>query len=46
MARMNKQKKEITKNDRAVLDGLRYAINHYPLRKRIVYALRIIGGRW
>lgn len=22
------------------------AVNNQPLRKRIVYALRIIGGRW
>ena len=22
------------------------AVNNQPLRKRIIYALRIIGGRW
>ena len=46
MARMNKQKKEITKNDRAVLDGLRYALNHYTLRRRIVFAWRILRGKF
>lgn len=46
MARHNKQKKEITKNDRAIMDGLRYAINHYPLRRRIVFAWRIIRGKF
>lgn len=46
MAAHNKQKKEITKNDRAVLDGLRYALNHYPLKKRIVIAWRIIRGKF
>lgn len=46
MARMNRQKNEITKNDRAVLDGLRYALNHYPLKKRIVIAWRILRGKF
>ena len=46
MATHNKQKKEITKNDRAVLDGLRYALNHYPLRRRIVLAWRILRGKF
>lgn len=46
MGAMNKQKKTITKNDRAVLDGLRYAINHSPLRHRIVFAWRILRGKF
>jgi hypothetical protein len=46
MAGLNKQTKEITKNDRAVLAGLRYALNHYPLKRRIVFAWRIIRGRF
>lgn len=46
MAKHNKAKKEITKNDRAVLDGLRYAINHYPLRRRIVLAWRGLRGKF
>ena len=46
MARFNKQKKEITKNDKAVLNGLRYALNHYPLKKRIVIAWRIVRGKF
>lgn len=46
MARHNKIKKEITKNDIAVLNGLRYALNHYPLKKRIVIAWRIVRGKF
>ena len=46
MARLNRQKKEITKNDMAVLNGLRYALNHYPLRRRIVIAWRILRGKF
>jgi hypothetical protein len=46
MARLNKQTKEITNNDRAVLNGLRYALNHYPFRKRIVFAWRILRGKF
>ena len=42
----DKQKKEITKNDRAVLSGLRYALNHAPIKQRIVFAWRIIRGRF
>ena len=46
MARLNKQKKEITRNDRAVLNGLRYALNNEPLKKRIVIAWRIVRGKF
>ena len=46
MARLNKQRKEITRNDRAVLNGLRYALNNMPLRKRIVIAWRIVQGKF
>lgn len=46
MARLNKMKKEITKNDIVVLNGLRYALNNYPLRKRIVIAWRILRGKF
>lgn len=46
MATQNEQKKEITKNDRAIMDGIRYAINHYPLHRRIVFAWRIIRGKF
>lgn len=46
MARMNRQKKAITQNDINVLNGLRYALNHYPLRRRIVIAWRIIRGKF
>ena len=46
MATHNKQKKEITKNDRVVLDGLRYALNHYHFKKRVVIAWRILRGKF
>lgn len=46
MARFNKQRKEITRNDRAVLNGLRYALNNEPLKKRIVIAWRIVRGKF
>ena len=46
MATHNKQKKEITKNDRAVLDGLRYALNHCHFKKRVVIAWRILRGKF
>lgn len=46
MARLNKQRKEITRNDRAVLNGLRYALNNEPLKKRIVIAWRIVRGKF
>ena len=26
--------------------AVKQAVNNQPLRKRIIYALRIIGGRW
>ena len=46
MARMNRQKRAITRNDINVLNDLRYALNHYPLKKRIVMAWRIIRGKF
>lgn len=46
MARLNKQRKEITRNDRAVLNGLRYALNNEPLKRRIVIAWRIVRGKF
>ena len=46
MSTNHKQKKEITKNDRAIMDGLRYAINQSPLHRRIVFAWRIIRGKF
>lgn len=46
MAGLNRQKKEIMKNDRAILDGLRYALNNEPLKKRIVIAWRILRGEF
>jgi hypothetical protein len=46
MATLNKQTKAITENDRKVLQGLRNALNHYPLKRRIVFAWRILRGRF
>jgi|GEM_PF-2315822 hypothetical protein len=46
MATLNKMKKEITRNDVAVLNGLRYALNNMSLRKRITIAWRIVRGKF
>lgn len=46
MGTLNKAKKEITENDRKVLDGLRWAMNNAPIKKRLVFAWRIIRGRF
>jgi len=46
MSALNKQRKEITRNDRAVLNGLRYALNNEPLIKRIVIAWRIVRSKF
>ena len=44
-----KIKKNVTRNltelEKKVIITLKAAVN-LPLRKRIIYALRIIGGRW
>ena len=34
-----------TEGKKAVI-AVKQAVNNQPLRKRIIYALRIIGGRW
>ncbi len=46
MARLNRQTKAITENDRKVLAGLRWALNNASLKKRIVFAWRILRGRF
>lgn len=46
MARLNRQTKAITENDRKVLAGLRWAINTASLKRRVVYAWRILRGRF
>lgn len=46
MAALNKLTKNITENDRKVLAGLRYALNHAEFKKRVVFAWRIIRGRF
>ena len=35
----------IAEEKKAVI-AVKQAVNNQPLRKRIIYALRIIGGRW
>lgn len=45
-----KIKKNVTRNltelEKKVIITLKAAVNRLPLGKRIIYALRIIGGRW
>lgn len=45
-----KIKKNVTKNltelEKKLILTFKGAVNNLPLRKRIIYALRIIGGRW
>lgn len=45
-----KIKKNVTRNltelEKKVIITLKAAVNRLPLSKRIIYALRIIGGRW
>ena len=45
-----KIKKNVTRNltelEKKVIITLKAAVNRLPLRKRIIYALRIIRGRW
>ena len=45
-----KIKKNVTRNltelEKKVIITLKAAVNRLPLRKRIIYALRIISGRW
>jgi hypothetical protein len=46
MAKEKFIKKQITENDRKVLKGLQWALNHAPIKQRIVFAWRIIRGRF
>ena len=45
-----KIKKNVTRNltelEKKVIITLKAAVNNQPLSKRIIYALRNIGGRW
>ena len=38
--------RNLTELEKKVIITLKAAVNNQPLRKRIIYALRIIGGRW
>lgn len=49
MSNRNKNKKvarHMTAEAKKAVIAVKQAVNNQPLRKRIIYALRIIGGRW
>ena len=49
MSNRNKNKKVaryMTTAAKKAVIAVKKAVNNQPLRKRIIYALRIIGGRW
>lgn len=49
MSNRNKNKRvarHMTAEAKKAIIAVKKAVNNQPLRKRIIYALRIIGGRW
>ena len=49
MSNRNKNKKVVrhmTAEAKKAVIAVKQAVNNQPLRRRIIYALRIIGGRW
>ncbi len=49
MSSRNRNKKvarNMTAEQKKTVIAVKQAVNKQPLRKRIIYALRIIGGRW
>ena len=49
MSSRNRNKKvahHMTAEEKKAVIAVKQAVNGQPLRKRIIYALRIIGGRW
>lgn len=49
MSTKNRNKKvarHITAEAKKIVIAIKQEVNNQPLRKRIIYALRIIGGRW
>ena len=49
MSNRNKNKRvarHMTAEEKKAVIAAKQAVNNQPLRKRIIYALRIIGGRW
>ena len=49
MSSGNKNKRvarHMTAEAKKAIIAVKQAVNNQPLRKRIIYALRIIGGRW
>lgn len=49
MSTKNRRKavaRHMTAEERKAVIAVKQAVNKQPLGKRLVYALRIIGGRW
>ena len=49
MSNRNKNKRvarHMTAEAKKAVIAVKQAVNNQPLRERIIYALRIIGGRW
>lgn len=49
MSSRNRNKKVaryMTAEAKKIVIAIKQAVNNQPLIKRIIYALRIIGGRW
>jgi hypothetical protein len=49
MSNRNKNKRvarHMTSEAKKAVIAVKQAVNNQPLHKRIIYALRIIGGRW
>lgn len=42
----NKKVARLTAEAKKIVIAIKQAVNYQPLSKRIIYALRIIGGRW
>ena len=45
-SRTKKVAHHMTAEAKKAVIAVKQAVNNQPLRKRIIYALRIIGGRW
>ena len=45
-SRTKKVARHMTSEAKKAVIAVKQAVNGQPLHKRIIYALRIIGGRW
>ncbi len=45
-SRTKKVARHMAAAEKKALIAVKQAVNNQPLRKRIIYALHIIGGRW